>query len=226
MFKELISMPFYFAQAKQQKKAAAKINPVRVDYQVSPYAKEMYGAANMALNGRMAGAAQQEANIQQGQANAISATQRGATSAAQFLALANASQGLAGQQYGNLAAMEAQDYQRRLANLANAQGVMINEGDKVYQDKMAKYLEESQTKAMLQQASIQNKFNGVNAIGGFMDSAAQTALSIFTGGLGSMQNLGKAANKAGGATRFGWTNDVGTPNPFAYNRNTITPYGG
>lgn len=217
-------MPFYFAAASKQKKAAAKINPVRVDYQVSPYAKEMYGAANMALNSRMPGAAQAEANIQQGQANAIGATQRGATSAAQFLALANASQGLAGQQYGNLAAMEAQDYQRRLANQVNAQGVMINEGDKVYQDKMQKYLEESQTKAMLQQSAMQNNFKGVSAIGGFMDSVANTALSVFTGGLGSIPNLGKAANKAGSATMFGNQPSVGMPNPFAQNRNFITPY--
>jgi hypothetical protein len=229
MFKELISMPFYFAQANKQKKAAAKINPVRVDYQVSPYAKEMYGAANMALNGRMAGAAQQEANIQQGQANAIGATQRGATSAAQFLALANASQGLAGQQYGNLAAMEAQDYQRRLGNQVNAQGVMIGEGDKVYQDKMAKYMEESQTKAMLQQASIQNKFNGVNAIGGFMDSAAQMAISALTGGVGGLGGAMGGAKGGGGLTMQGASQfgpSVGSPNLYAPNRNTITPYGG
>lgn len=226
MFKELISMPFYFAAASKQKKAAAKINPVRVDYQVSPYAKEMYGAANMALNSRMPGAAQAEANIQQGQANAIGATQRGATSAAQFLALANASQGLAGQQYGNLAAMEAQDYQRRLANQVNAQGVMINEGDKVYQDKMQKYLEESQTKAMLQQSAMQNNFNGVSAIGGFMDSVANTALSVFTGGLGKIPGggAGGASLPMQSATQYMGQPSIGMPNPFAQNRNFITPY--
>lgn len=215
-------MPFYFSAAKKQQRAADKIKPVRVDYQVSPYAKEMYSAANMNLNGRMAGAAQAEANIQQGQANAIGATQRGATSAAQFLALANASQGMAGQQYQNLAAQEAQDYQRRLMNLNNAQGVMINEGDKVYNDKMAKYNEESQTKAMLQQSAMQNRFNGVSSIGGFMDSVADTAISVLTGGLGSM---GKGGQQAGGpATSFKPLQNTNFP-PIQYQSNLFNRFG-
>lgn len=229
MFKELISMPFYFAAANKQKKAAAKINPVRVDYQVSPYAKEMYGAANMALNSRMPGAAQAEANIQQGQANAISATQRGATSAAQFLALVNASQGLAGQQYGNMAAMEAQDYQRRLGNLVNAQGTMIGEGDKVYNDKMQKYLEESQTKAMLQQASMQNKFNGVNAIGGFMDSVADTALSVLSGGIikpgGSNPSATPSGSKIDMSSFMNFQKPQAQPGQIQYTPNLFNRFG-
>ena len=126
MFQQLISIPFYFKQAAQQKKAAAKINPVRVDYQTNPYAKEMYDQSKLALNGRMPGAGQMEANIQQGQANALAATQRGATSASQFLAMANASQAQTQGAFQNLGAMEAQDYQRRLGNMMNAQGVMLS----------------------------------------------------------------------------------------------------
>lgn len=188
MFKELISMPFYFATAKAQRKLAEKIKPVRVDYQESPYAKEMYGAAKLGMNGRMAGAAQAEANIQQSQANTLGATQRGATSAAQFLALASAAQQGTNNAYGNLGVAEAQDQQRRLGNLMNAQNTMIGEGDKVYNDKMQKYLEESQTKAALLSSSMQNKFNGVSAIGGFFDSTADAAMKLIgMGGTGGGQ---------------------------------------
>ena len=197
MFTELFSMPMMFAQAKKQQKMANAIKPVRVDYKISDYAKQMMGDASLAMNGRMPGAAAAEANIGQSQVNAVNATGRGATSAAQFLALAAAAQGNTNQAFGNLGVAEAQDMQRRLANKMNAQNVMIGEDDKVYNDRMQKYLEESQTKAQLQQSADQNRFNAVSSIGGFLDSAANTALSMYSGGM--LGGKGKGGSKIGGA---------------------------
>src|ERR1044072_636235 len=108
-------------------------------YQANPLARQQMGLAQTLLNARMPGAAASERNIYQNQANMLGQVNRNATDASQALALAAAGQGQSNQAFGNLATQEAQDYQRRYGNLAQAQQGVINEDDKVFPDKVRQF---------------------------------------------------------------------------------------
>lgn len=100
-------------------------------YQENPLAAKRLALANSLLNARMPGATAAERNIRASSANALAGVQRNATSGNQVLALGAGIQGQEGQQYQDLAAMEAQDYQRRYGNQQMAVEGQIAEGDKV-----------------------------------------------------------------------------------------------
>lgn len=129
-------------------------------YSASPIAKEQYGLAKTLLNARMPGAAAAERNIYSTQANQLSNINRVATDASQALALASSTQGGTNEALQNLSTQDAQDYYNRLGNLNNAQQGMISEGDKVYQDRIRRF--ENQSKAV--GANIQNRSNSWNSL--------------------------------------------------------------
>lgn len=125
-------------------------------YQINPLAQERLGLARTLLNARMPGAEQAERNIYQTQANTIAATNRAATDSSQALALAAGTQGKTDNALNTLGQEEAQDYQRRYGNLVGAQEGMINEGDKMYNDKLRRYNDEVQIRGAQQQNRMDN----------------------------------------------------------------------
>jgi hypothetical protein len=122
----------------------------------SPYAKQMLGLAQTQLNARNPYAAAQQRGILGSQANAMAGMQRNVTDPSQALAMTAALQANTDQAMYNQGLQEQQQYQQRLGNLAGAQQVMIQEGDKVYKDRMNKFMMDQERKDALQQAGSQS----------------------------------------------------------------------
>jgi hypothetical protein len=155
-------------------------------YAANPLAAQRMGLAQTLLNARMPGAAAAERNIYQNQANMMGNVNRNATDASQALALAAAGQGQSNQAFGNLATQEAQDYQRRYGNLVGAQEGVIQEGDKVFQDKVRRFQDLAQIRGM-QANNRQSMWNSLSNLGfGSMNFG-------LAGGFGAM---GGGGNKA------------------------------
>lgn len=108
-------------------------------YTESPYAADKLALAKQLINSRMPGAAVQERNIAQSQANTLANVNRNATDASQALALAAATQGQTNAAVNNLGQQEAQDYYNRLGFLSNAQDAMSQEHMNKYQDTVRKW---------------------------------------------------------------------------------------
>lgn len=150
-------------------------------YTANPLAQKRLDLANTLLNARMPGATQAERNIYATGANAQAGVQRNATSGSQALAVGSAIQGQEGQEFNNLAMMETQDYQRRLANQENAQQGVINEGDKVQGSKQQVLGQQAQ----IQGAQSANNANTWSSISNFGFSAANFGMQGgFNSGLG------------------------------------------
>lgn len=108
-------------------------------YTANPVASQRMGLAQTLLNARMPGASAMERNIYGNQANQMANVNRNATDSSQALAMGAAAQGQTNQAFQNLGVQEQQDYYNRLQNYTGAQQGMIQEGDKVYQDKVRRY---------------------------------------------------------------------------------------
>lgn len=108
-------------------------------YKENPLSRQRLALAQTLLNARTPGAVAAERNIYANQANTVSNINRNATDSSQALALATGTQGQANDAFTNLGMNEAQDYQRRYGNYAQAQEGVINEGDKVFQDQVRKF---------------------------------------------------------------------------------------
>jgi hypothetical protein len=175
--------------AKKQKKQAALIHPDRMMYQTSPFALENKALAQNAYNGRMAGAASAESNIQQAQANAFGNASRNASSGSQLLAMGAALQGQSDNSYANLAGREAQNKQAMLGQLMGANQGLIGEGDKVYNDKLLKYNEDTDAKNALLSSSIQNKFGGWTGIANTAMAKQAQGNQAMLQALPSLQNM-------------------------------------
>lgn len=108
-------------------------------YTENPIARQRKQLADALLNARMPGASALEKNIYTSGANALGAVQRNATDSSQLLSLGAGIYGQEGQQFENLSTQEAQDYQRRYGNYVEGGNAVINEGDKIYQDKIRRF---------------------------------------------------------------------------------------
>lgn len=120
-------------------------------YQANPLVAQRLGLAQTLLNARMPGAAQAERNIYQTQANQVAQAERAATDPNQLLLAGAGAAGQAQQAFQGLAGQESADYQRRLANLGQAQEAQVEEQQKEYQDQMNRYQMETQIKAAEQE---------------------------------------------------------------------------
>jgi hypothetical protein len=149
-----------------QNAKANKITPIDATYKTSQFARDQYGLAKQYLNSRMPGASQQEQNILASQGNTLANYQRNAGDSGQALALAAATQGQTNQSFADMGVNEAQNKQAMLGNFNQAAGVMIGEGDKVYQDTLRKYNNAVQEKSALRNAAWQNIGAGVNGLTG------------------------------------------------------------
>lgn len=159
----LASSLFGAAKGIQAMNQSRKIKPdyfaygdPRLQGNESPYAKQMLGLAQTQLNARSPFAAAQQRGILGSQANAMANAQRNVTDPSQALAMTAALQANTDQALFNQGLQEQQMYQQRLGNLMGAQQVMIGEGDKVYNDRMRKFMMDQQRKDALQQAGAQS----------------------------------------------------------------------
>lgn len=153
-------------------------------YQINPEAQKRLALANTLLNARMPGAAQVERNIYSNQANRLGQLQRNATDSSQLLALGAAAQGQSNEAFQNLGIQEGQDYYNRLQNLTGAQQGMINEGDKVYQDKVRQFNDLMSIRGA-QQQNRQNTWGDISNLGfSLMDFANKGGFKgMFGGGM-------------------------------------------
>jgi len=167
---------------RQQKKNMRDINALGV-YQENPYAsKELAFAQNM-YNGRMPGASILEQNILGNQANAMANVENNATDASQALAIAAGLQGNTNSSFANLAVQEAMDKMNRAGLLTGAYRTMINEGDKVWQDKVRQL----QQKISVRAVGTQNTSNAINGMVGSIGFAGNAGVfdGLFKGGGGN-----------------------------------------
>lgn len=125
-------------------------------YVENPIAKERLGLAKTLLNARAPGAMAAERNIYSSGANAFANTSAASTDASQLLATAGDIQGNTNQAFNDLQQGEAADYQRRYGNVIGAQEDVINEQDKVFQDKVRRFQNEAQIKGAINE----NRQNG------------------------------------------------------------------
>lgn len=132
---------FSRAKANRDMRNLIDKNPIR---EIDPIAKERLALAQTMLNARMPGAVQVERNINANQANRLSNIERNASDASQLLSLGAQTQGVTNDAYADLGINEAQDYQRRYGNLVGAQEGLIDEGNRVYQDKVRRFGDETQ----------------------------------------------------------------------------------
>ena len=165
----------------------------------------------------MPGAATAEKNIYNTQANTLAADQRGATSSAQLLATAGGVQGQTNQSFSNLGQAEAQDYQRRYANLGEAQQGEINEQQKVYQDQVRRFGDLAQIRGA-QNQNTQNAWSSLSSAGfglaNFGLAGGARALSGGGGGASYGSNMGGSTDPY--ANAYGSTNGYGSPATSQY----------
>jgi hypothetical protein len=178
-------------------------------YKPNPIAAQRLGLAQSLLNARMPGAATAEKNIYNTQANTLAADQRAATSSAQLLGAAGGVQGQTQQAFSNLGEKEAQDYQRRYANLEGAQEGQISEEQKAYQDKIRKFQDIAQIRGA-QNANRQAAWGSLSNLGFGLANfgLAGGTKALFGSGGGGQPSLGSNGDVSySGSGYGGWTPD-------------------
>jgi hypothetical protein len=183
----------------KQTRDAKKIKPVYNPYQTSQSAKDMMGMAQTNLNARNPLAEMQKRAALGSQANAMAGVQRNSVDASQNLAMAGALQGQTDQALGQLAMQDEAQAQQRMANLQNAQNVMIGEDRMKYQDMLQKYQMDTDRKDMLSSVGSQNIVGGLGKIGGAVSSAA----GLFGGAKASASSPLKTGMDLVGSMNFG-----------------------
>src|SRR6185312_15991744 len=186
-------------------------------YTANPQAASRLGLAQSLLNARSPGSAYAEANIYGNQANTMGNIERNATDASQALALGAASQGQTNKSFLDLGNQEAQDYQRRYGNLVGAQEGVIQEGDKVYQDKVRRFNDMAQIRGQ-QNANTQNAWNGLSNLGfGVMNyGLAGGFKGMFGNGSGNRNQSYGSPSITLGNIGGGYGGQVYTPQPGEY----------
>ncbi len=192
--------------ANRRLRNLAKNDP---QYQINPEAQKRLGLASTLLNARSPGAMAAERNIQQNQANTLGRFQRGATSSSQLLSLGADAQAQTNQDFNQLEQQETADYQRRYGNLEGAQQGMIQEGDKLFQDKVRRH----QNQLQVEGAINENRQNNWGDIAGMGFGLASFAMS---GGMGD----GKPGPPPLKGPQYGSQPYISARTPMT---NTITP---
>jgi hypothetical protein len=153
----LIGGIFKGIQGGKQQKMANAIHPVNAVYNTSPYAQNQLNTVQQMMNGRMAGASNEEQNVQGNFANSMGSVDRNSTSGSQALAMLGGLQGNTNQAFSQLGQQEAQNKQGLLGYLNAANQGMTDEHDKVYNDQLRNYNNDLNAKNALQNAAWNNK---------------------------------------------------------------------
>ena len=169
----------------KQSRMANSIHPVNAVYNSSPYAANQLSSVRNAMNGRMAGAANAENNIDANQANSFQGAERNATSGSQALSVLAGLQGNTNQAFQGLQDREGQNQNNLLGQLGQANQGMTDENGKVYNDQLRNYNNDLQAKNALTNAAVQNR----NAIWSSLGNAAiYGASKLGNGGNGRQAN--------------------------------------
>lgn len=159
-------------QGARQRRLANQIVIPDVDYNTSPYAKQILGEATRLKNSKMPGIETATDNILESQSTAAGSIGRNATSGSQALSMMAASQAMTGKSINDLNGKQADYSLAMLNNWNNANEGMIREGDKEYTDDVRKQQMKIAEKNALMGAGTTNSGNGMNDIinGLFMSS--------------------------------------------------------
>jgi len=213
-------------KANKQMDALLAKNPA---YTENPLARQRLGLAQTLLNARMPGAVAMERNLFTNQATQLNRLDRGATDASQALAAAAGIGAQTDNSLNQLGINEAQDYQRRLGNLSDAQQGVIMEGDKVFQDKTRRYNDEFSVRGA-QQQNRQNNWGDVSNFGFEFANFATKNPGMFSGGGSGGSGISSLsrATPPQGMMRTGNFSVGNLPTPSFNNFNIaqrpITPY--
>jgi hypothetical protein len=225
----LIGGIFKGIQGHKQQKMADAIHPVNAVYNVSPYAQNQLATVKNMMNGRMAGASNEEQNIQGNFANSMGGVDRNSTSGAQSLAMLAGLQGNANQAFNQLGQQEAMNKQNMLGYLSSANQGMTDENGKVYQDQLRNYNNDLNAKNALQNAAWNNKGGAVgsysNALIGAGNMAQNGAFNGMFGG-GNVPPMVQGIPQVGNYVQPGQLNGGSYINPFMSNpqQNYVNPF--
>jgi hypothetical protein len=153
---------FKIGMGLHQNHLANKINVPAASYETSPYAQKILDEATRLKNSRMPGYQDASNNIAVNGSNAMGSVERNATSGAQALAMDSAIQGNTNNADQQLSTQQNQYAQNQEQNYVNANQGMINEGDKVYQDRVRQQQQAIAEKNALRGAGTQNFGGGLN----------------------------------------------------------------
>lgn len=165
---------------------ANKIHPKDATYNTSPYAQNMLSAAQNAYYGQNPASVIQGQRTMGAQANALNTVQRGATDASQLIASASGIQSNTDNAFSDLRSKDAQEKFGSLNVLNQAYSQMIGEGDKVYNDQVRKFDNDTQQKAALRNSAFNSIFSGISDMAGGAMASGQSG--IFGGN--SLKKLG------------------------------------
>lgn len=174
---------------KKANRSLEKVLSLDPTYTENPLPAQRLALARTLFNARTPGAAATERNIYANSSNAYARAQGSATDSSQVLAAAGDIQGKTNQAFNQLGIDEAQDYQRRYNNVAGAEEGLINEQDKVFNDKVRKFGDYAQIKG----AEQENKTNLLNSALNEADSLATMGFSLGDFGLSGSQRYGSTS---------------------------------
>ena len=157
---------FGIFQGAKMLKEAKKINPFYTPYQGSQAAREQMGMAQTRMNARAPMQAARQRGILGSQAGMMANVRSGATDASQLLQMAGAGQAQTDLATEKLAEQDIAFDQQAMANLMQAQNLMVGEDRMKFQDMMNKYQMDLQQKNALRTAGQQNIASGLGQIGG------------------------------------------------------------
>ena len=210
-------------QARKQQRMADAIHPVNAVYNSSPYAKNQLDTVRQMMNGRMAGAAQEQNNIYGNFANSMAGVERNSTSGAQSLAMLAGLQGNADNAFSQLQQKEAMNGQNMLGYLSSANQDMTQEAQKVYNDKIRNYYDDLNAKNALQSAAWQNKgamWDGIqNSVIGAGSMAQSGAFNGLFGGGGNVPQMAQTDLQVPNYVQSGQLNGGSYINPFVSQAN-------
>jgi hypothetical protein len=182
-----LSSLFGAIQGSKMLKEAKKITPQYKPYETSKAASEMLGLAQTRLNAINPMRAAAQRNIGTSQANTMAGISRNVTDPSQALAMAAGVQGQADQALFNIGAQDQAMQQQNLANLMQAQNVMIGEDRMKYQDMLTKFQLDQAQKNALRSAGQQNILGAGQNLSASLFGAQQMmnqAAGALTGGVG------------------------------------------
>jgi hypothetical protein len=182
-----LSSLFGAIQGSKMLKEAKKITPQYKPYETSKAASEMLGLAQTRLNAINPMRAAAQRNIGTSQANTMAGISRNVTDPSQALAMAAGVQGQADQALFNIGAQDQAMQQQNLANLMQAQNVMIGEDRMKYQDMLTKFQLDQAQKNALRSAGQQNILGAGQNLSASLFGAQQMmnqAAGALTGGAG------------------------------------------
>lgn len=170
---------------------SGRMKPQRPTYEPSERIAQNLALRQQQLGGRMAGAAEAEANLRQSTSSQLANVRQAAGSGAQLLAMGGLAQAQENRGLLGLQAQEAQDYQRRLQGVERANLAQAQEERAAWDyNERQKYEEEARAKARVMQAGLQNTYSGIGGISG-MAGQAFLMESLQPGFLGSIFGQGQ-----------------------------------